>query len=194
MLIHDAWTFRALLTGRGPDGNIAKVSEPFRPFAETLANLSLIDRPPAWQSFLATRTDAPAIISALAEVNPDGPAPEVGEDERADGWEEIKLGSLPRVEPFPLDVLPAQARAIAEAASLSISCPVDFAAAGTLATASALIGRSAMLRVKPGYHQSAALFLAVVGGPSSGKSPALKIALAPVWDVANLFRAAGSRS
>src|SRR5262249_3728773 len=98
------------------------------------------------------------------------------------------LGTLPPVEPFPLDVLPGPARDLAEAAAESIGCPVDFPAVAILAAASGIIGRSACLLIKPGYFASASLYVALVGSPSSGKSPALRAALAPVWTIAETLR------
>ena len=79
---------------------------------------------------------------------------------------------------------PIPARDLAEAAAESIGCPVDFPAVAILAAASGIIGRSASLLIKPGYFESASLYVALVGSPSSGKSPALRAALAPVWSIA----------
>ena len=98
----------------------------------------------------------------------------------ADDWGPIRYGSILPAEPFPLDVLPIPARDLAEAAARSVGCPVDFPAVATLAAASGLIGRSASLLVKPGYFESACLYVALVGTPSSGKSPSLRAALAPL--------------
>ena len=106
----------------------------------------------------------------------------VGDDDGE--WDPIDLADLPDVEPFPLDVFPQEAQDFATAAAWSIGCAVDFAAVGILAAASALIGRSAVVRIKDGYFQAPALYLAVVGTPSSGKSPALKMAMRPVHMVA----------
>src|ERR1019366_1153381 len=95
--------------------------------------------------------------------------------------------SLPPAAPFPLDVLPIPARDLAEAAARSIACPVDFPAVALLAAASGIIGRSVILRIKPGYFVSTSLYAALVGSPSSGKSPALRAALAPLWFIAQLL-------
>jgi Protein of unknown function (DUF3987)/Bifunctional DNA primase/polymerase, N-terminal len=103
--------------------------------------------------------------------------------ETDDEWGPIRLGALPPAEPFPLDVLPSPALDLAEAAARSIRCPVDFPAVATLAAASGLIGRSTSLLVKDGYPESACLYLALVGGPSSGKTPALGYALAPLKEI-----------
>ncbi|WP_165070849.1 DUF3987 domain-containing protein [Paludisphaera rhizosphaerae] len=114
----------------------------------------------------------------MSSAAPNGPGGE-GDDE----WPPLKIGMAPDVEPFPLELLPHPARRLVEVAAESIGCPVDFVAAGVLGAASAAIGRSAELEVKPGYRESAALFIAAVGGPSSGKSPAISIAMKPIRDL-----------
>lgn len=121
---------------------------------------------------------------APAEVLPEVVHAEPKADEPVDeDWGPLRLGALPSAEPFPVEVLPEPARDLAEAAARSIACPVDFPAAACLAAASGAIGRSVRLRVKDGYHVSASLYLAVVGGPSSGKSPAIRAALTPLWKI-----------
>ncbi len=158
---------------------------PLPPVAfERLADLSTEARQTRWEAFLDGREDRDGIILALAAVKPEGPRPEAPEDDEADDdWPPIRLGTMPRAEPFPLEVLPIPARDLAEAAARSIGCPVDFPAVATLAAASGLIGRSASLLVKPGYFESASVYLALVGSPSSGKSPSLRAALAPIRDI-----------
>ena len=164
---------------------LGAVSGSFRTLADRLAALDLEARQTALDDFLAGRVDRDRIILALADVDPTGPAPEADadDDEAADDWGPIRLGTLPPAERFPLDVLPTPARDLAEAAARSIGCPVDFPAVATLAAASGVIGRSASLLVKPNYFASASLYVAIVGSPSSGKSPALRAALAPVWRI-----------
>ena len=146
-------------------------------------------RAPLLAAMLTTCPNRDEVVNAMTAVDPDGPPPEddTEADEAADGWEPIRLGSLPPAVPFPLDVLPIPARDLAEAAARSIACPVDFPAVAILAASSGIIGRSVILRIKSGYFVSASLYVALVGGPSSGKSPALKAALAPLWFIAQLF-------
>jgi hypothetical protein len=129
-------------------------------------------------------------VQAVADADPLGPAPPAEEGrvvEGEEGWGPVRIGSLPPAEPFPLDVLPAPARDLALAASASIACPVDYVAAACLTAASGAAGRSVILLVKSGYFATVALYLALVGGPSSGKSPALGAAMAPLRDLATLL-------
>ena len=80
------------------------------------------------------------------------------------------------------------ARGLASALARAISCPVDFPAVATLAAASGAIGQSCSLLVKPNYFQSAALYLAFVGGASSGKSPSFRKAIEPLWKISHRLK------
>ena len=184
------WTLARLLAGMDLNGETDAMAEPWRSMAEALAAVPAPDRPAAFQLMLAARPDRDELVMDLANERPDEPPPE-DEGDALDEWEPIRLGTLPPVEPFPLDVLPCPARDLATAAAESIGCPIDFAAVAILAAASGLIGRSASLLVKPGYFESASLYLALVGTPSTGKSPALGAAMAPVWSIASMLDQVG---
>ncbi|GAC1474989.1 MAG: hypothetical protein NVSMB9_26480 [Isosphaeraceae bacterium] len=186
MCSHDAWTVAVLLAGADVNGELAAVSEKFLPLAELLAARPPGDRLAAFEDFLSNQPDRDAIVRSVADCDPTGPPPEVDPAGGAEmeEWGPIRLGTLPPAEPFPLDVLPEAARQLARAAAESISCPVDFPAVALLAAASGLIGRSVVLKVKLGYIVAGSLYAALVGSPSSGKSPALRAALDPVWSIA----------
>ncbi len=183
----DAWVLARLLSDQPVNGELPAMSEALRPIAERLAATALNVRQGVWDGFLAGQPDANAIIEALSNVRPDQAAPAPGDAVADDGWGPIRLGNLPPAEPFPLDVLPLSARYLAVAAAESIACPVDFPAVAILAAASGIIGQSASLLIKPGYFASASLYVALVGSPSSGKSPALRAVLAPVWEISHAF-------
>jgi hypothetical protein len=179
-----AWRIgRLLALDESVNGDLSALPEPFRPLAELLARTPFGERGRAFDAFLSGRPDRDAIIRAVAEADPTEPPP-AGPSDPADGWDPIRLGELPPAGPFPLDVLSLPARALAEAAAASIGCPVDFPAVAILAAASGIIGRSACLLIKPGYFESASLYASLVGSPSSGKSPALRAALAPAYAIA----------
>jgi hypothetical protein len=181
-----AWVLDRLVYNRQPrlNGELAQLSGEWRAIADFRAEAQPEKRLDFWGAFLAGRPDRDDIIRAMADVKPSEPAPPIDVSDPADDWGPIRLGTLPPVEPFPIDVLPLPARALVEAAATAISCPVDFPALGILAAASGIIGRSACLLVKPGYFASASLYVALVGSPSTGKSPALHAALAPVRSIA----------
>lgn len=63
------------------------------------------------------------------------------------------------------------------------SLPADYVAASLLAVAASLIGNSRWARISPEWTEPAALWVALVGGPSSGKSPALDPVLKIVKEI-----------
>jgi hypothetical protein len=183
----EAWALARLLADMPLDGELAAMVAPWSAMARRLAEAPPDARLALWGDMLLALPDPDAADRAVQNAEPDGPPPDPSEssDDGVEGeWGAVLLGTLPRADPFPIDVLPGPARAVAEAAAEAIACPIDFPAAGTLAAASGAIGRSATLMVKPGYFASACLYLAVVGGPSSGKSPALRAALRPLNELA----------
>jgi hypothetical protein len=162
------------------------MSGAWRPLAELFIKTPATEQGKAFDGFFTGRSDMQAIADQLYAVDHEGPQPEPEADtEEDDDWGPIRLGTLPPVEPFPLDVLPLPARDLAEAAAEAIGCPVDFPAVAILAAASGTIGQSTSLFIKPGYFASASLYVGLVGSPSSGKSPALRAALAPVWSISH---------
>ncbi len=65
----------------------------------------------------------------------------------------------------------------------SIGCPEDFVAHSVLIAAGGAIGQSVSLRLRPNHFASASLYGMNVGGPSSGKSPALDFVMRPFWRI-----------
>lgn len=81
---------------------------------------------------------------------------------------------------FPVAALPAPWNAYVDALTARLGVPPDFVAAYTLAAASVAVGRSLTLAVTAMRHETTALWIAVVGRPGTGKTPAFQAALAPV--------------
>jgi len=96
--------------------------------------------------------------------------------------------------PFPVDVFPAPlARFVTEVAA-ALPCPPDFVAVPMLAVLGAAVGTSRVLQVKPGWHEGARLFTAVVANPGSKKSPALALVMQPVRTQQQQLQAASQHS
>jgi len=77
------------------------------------------------------------------------------------------------VPPFPLKLLPPHwAEWVADTAQ-SAGTSADYVAQGLLAAVAAVCGAGVRVRVTPAWTESLVLWLALVGSPSSGKSPAL---------------------
>src|SRR5689334_6536496 len=94
-------------------------------------------------------------------------------------WPEIDrrflFPSRPAPPLFPLELLPAPWRAWVESAAPSFAS-VDYAAQGLLGAVSAVCGPRALVEVTPQWHEPLVLWLAIVGGASTGKTPALTAA------------------
>jgi hypothetical protein len=77
------------------------------------------------------------------------------------------------VPPFPLDVLAEPWRDWIADTAHAAGAPVDYVAQAVLAVVAGLCGAGAAVRVTAQWFEPLVLWQAVVGGPSSAKSPAL---------------------
>ena len=177
----DAWVVACLLSDRPVNGELAEVDPEFRSIARRLNGLPFVERSLAWESFLDGRPDRDKINAVACAAEPDEPCPDKTEDdEPADDWGPIRIGSLPPAAPFPIDVFPGPMARFVREAEEAIGCPPDFIAVSALVVASGAIGRSVSLKLKDDYFVGAVLWAANVGPPSDGKTPGYKIASAPV--------------
>ncbi len=188
MTSFDAWIVAQLRSNRSVSGDdLTLVSPSLRPVADELAGLDASERDDVWRRFLADRTDREALIQAVADADPDGPRPE--QTDPADDWGPIRLGTLPEADPFPVNVLPLAAANLVDEASGAIGCPPDFVAVAVLATAAGTIGRSISLRLKSDYFAASSMYVALIGPPSDGKSPALRVACSAVRKIDETLQA-----
>jgi len=74
---------------------------------------------------------------------------------------------------FPLEALPTPWRTWITDTATSVNVPTDYVAQAVLAAVAGLCGAGVWVRVSPVWSDPLSLWLAVVGAPSSGKSPAL---------------------
>src|SRR5208337_3134626 len=179
MISHfDAWVSSRLLVGREINGELPKVSKSFAGICQLISGHALGDRMAPWDGFLQGRPDRDEVVKAIADQNPDSPAPDL--DDAGDGWPPLRLRDLPSVESFPVDVLPPAALQLVIEGAEAIGCPRDFLGLPVLAVAGGTIGRSVALKLKNGYFASSTIFAGCIGPPSDGKTPALKIVAAAV--------------
>ncbi len=84
---------------------------------------------------------------------------------------------------FPIDAIPKVLRPFIEKGAEAIQCPLDFIGVPLFTAMGAVIGRTHMLEVKPGWLESTALWAVVVGEPGTAKSPAMNLALKPLFGI-----------
>ncbi len=89
---------------------------------------------------------------------------------------------LPRVEPFDPALLPDPLRNYAVDVARRIGCPLDFVGVALMIAAGSLIGRKVIIHPKrfDSWAVPANLWGALIGRPSSMKSPAMAEALKPL--------------
>lgn len=106
---------------------------------------------------------------------PDEPPP-------TDPWPApIPLAAPSVVPPFPVSALPGPVAAFVEETAEATGTAVDFAATAALVVAAGMIGASRCLRMKGDYFAGTRLYAALVGGPGSGKTPAIRQTSAPLF-------------
>ncbi len=84
---------------------------------------------------------------------------------------------------FPIDAFPVKIQEIIEEFRKAFNLPVDFYGSTVLAAASCLIGNSFNIKFKEGWYESAAIFMAIVGRSSIGKTPAIDAFLNPIKEI-----------
>lgn len=77
------------------------------------------------------------------------------------------------IQRLPLEVFPPAWRAWIEDTAQGAGAPVDYVALALLASTAAIVGCGMQVRATATWHEPLILWVAVVGGPSTGKSPAL---------------------
>jgi hypothetical protein len=91
---------------------------------------------------------------------------------------------------FPTDALPPKCAKYVKEAAASLSCAPELVAIPVIATLSGAIGYSRVIRIKPGWPESASMYLAVVDEPGSRKSPAASLAYKPIEKLQGTLRKA----
>ncbi len=92
-------------------------------------------------------------------------------------WPEPDLALLeegrPALPDFPLQALPPFWSAWAGETAHSVGAPVEYVVQALLASVAGVCGAGVVARLAEGWDEPLILWLALVGGPSSGKTPAL---------------------
>jgi hypothetical protein len=113
-------------------------------------------------------------------------------EEAVEPWPDLDTSLLedsrPSAPPFPLVLLPGDwSRWIGDAAEAAGGA-IDYVAMGVLAAVAAICGAGMRVKVTEAWNEPLVLWCAVVGSPSSGKSPALASARALVGAIEDGLR------
>lgn len=116
------------------------------------------------------RDEALAGVSAVISVSaPDADAASVWPAIDGDLLDERRAA----VPAFPLELLPQPWRVWTSAAARSADAPADYVAQAVLAAAAGVSGSRVWICISEDWFEPLQLWLAAVGAPSTGKSPAL---------------------
>lgn len=110
---------------------------------------------------------------------------ELNESERPNASNKKHSGKIIDIESkkqnaFPYQVFPEVIQAVINEWHKAFPIPSEYYAAGILAAFSGAIGNSVKIEYKRGYTEPALLYMALVGSPGLGKTPALNKAINPL--------------
>src|ERR1700704_2558224 len=111
-------------------------------------------------------------------------------------WPAIEAGLLeeegrPKLPVFPLNVFPGQWREGVRDAALWAGSSEDYVAQALLASVAGLCGQGVSARITEAWSEPLILWQALVGGPSSGKTPALDWLRRPLGTVERVLAREG---
>lgn len=129
-----------------------------------------------------TRRQEAARIADAAGIPPDPPT---------DRWDDpVPLGTVSVLPVFPVGALPGYLAAMVTAVAEEMQVPVDLPAGLALAALSTAAGGRAEIEVRGRWREPLHLYLAVAMPPGSGKSPAFRAMIAPVFAAEAALRGA----
>lgn len=82
---------------------------------------------------------------------------------------------------FPTEALPYPLNKLVTDGSRALSCPPDYIGTALLPALGTAIGGYTKLQITETWYESAMVWAAIVGKPGTLKSPAIKMAMAPLW-------------
>ena len=84
---------------------------------------------------------------------------------------------------FPIDIFPDQIQSYIIESSNTLGLSIDYMGSSFMWLLSVIIGNSMRIQVKPGWHEVASLWIAVVGKPGIGKTPSINQMIFPLRDL-----------
>ena len=124
-------------------------------------------------------------LTPLSGTSPKNDVPQISHFDEKSGIDaarkRVKEKAIANVaaDKFPVDAFPDKIQAIIHDVVTNLKAVPDFFGSALLFSSSIAIGNRFRIRIKEKQLQSAALFIALVGKPNTGKSLPFKIALEP---------------
>ena len=84
---------------------------------------------------------------------------------------------------FPLDIFPNEIKQFILQSSETLGLSIDYMGSAFLWMTSLIIGNTMKIEVKPGWHEVATLWIAIVGKPGIGKTPSINQMIYPLREV-----------
>ncbi|MCI5082137.1 MAG: YfjI family protein [Saprospiraceae bacterium] len=84
---------------------------------------------------------------------------------------------------FPINVFPPVIQDVIQEWHKAFGLPIEYFCSSVLSALSAVIGNSVKIKYKNDWYEPSMIYSALVGPPSSGKTPAINKAFSPVRDI-----------
>ncbi|MEV4245248.1 YfjI family protein [Streptosporangium canum] len=132
---------------------------------------------------MTTPTNQPAWTPDIEKPKAEVQAGAEGQADAEDKWEDpVPLGARTTLPPFPREVFPDYIAAMIAGVAEEIQVPEDLPGALALAALATAAGGRAEAEVRGQWREPLNLHLAVAMPPGSGKSPAFRAMLRPIFE------------
>jgi hypothetical protein len=84
-----------------------------------------------------------------------------------------------KLNEFPIEVFPTLFQNLIVDCNKALNYPIDYTASSVISSISTAIGKSAILKVKTGWNEYAAFYIALIGNAGANKSHPMETALKP---------------
>ena len=139
----------------------------------TMRSIGYVAREAALEDAIDEMDDADIVREEVQTVRE--AAQEAKEKAKGDPDMSILLGGNRRAPRLPLTILGKRMAEIVKKQAKSAATSEDFVFAAVLAGASAVIGNSLRVQIRPGFQQTPILWCQMIGDPSTNKSPAARV-------------------